>query len=219
MSNITLPGTGSVVATDAISTLNYEYVKLVFGPDGTASKVDTAGNPLPTSNADRAVIVATSTTTRPADTNAYAGGDLVANSTTAASVVALSAAVSDLNDAPVLIESIVIDASDPLLGAQGVTFRLYLYNSNPASSTGIQGGDNTALSIKKAGFVATFVGAFIPFFDGSMAICVPEYGARVVTTPATGGKTLYTLQQILVAFTPVASTTFVHTLRGTQGRV
>jgi hypothetical protein len=46
--NVTLPGTGSVVATDDDTTAQHQYVKVEWGPDGTFNKVDTAtGKPLP----------------------------------------------------------------------------------------------------------------------------------------------------------------------------
>lgn len=46
---ITLPGTGSVVATDDVGGVQYQRVKPSWGSDGTAVDVD-ATNPLPTSN-------------------------------------------------------------------------------------------------------------------------------------------------------------------------
>ena len=45
--NITLPGTGIVVATDEVASKQYQYVKTVFGGDGVVTLVD-ATNPLPT---------------------------------------------------------------------------------------------------------------------------------------------------------------------------
>ena len=47
--NVTLPGTGSAVATDDIGGIQYQRVKPSWGSDGTAVDVD-ATNPLPTSN-------------------------------------------------------------------------------------------------------------------------------------------------------------------------
>jgi hypothetical protein len=44
--NVTLPGTGAVVATDDVGSAQHQYVKVEFGADGTATKVD-ASNPLP----------------------------------------------------------------------------------------------------------------------------------------------------------------------------
>jgi hypothetical protein len=46
--NVTLPGTGSAVATDDIGGIQYQRVKPSWGSDGTAVDVD-ATNPLPTS--------------------------------------------------------------------------------------------------------------------------------------------------------------------------
>jgi len=47
--NVTLPGTGSAVATDDIGGIQYQRVKPSWGSDGSAVDVD-ATNPLPTSN-------------------------------------------------------------------------------------------------------------------------------------------------------------------------
>lgn len=44
--NVTLPGTGAVVATDDDGSAQHQYVKLEFGADGTQTKVD-GSNPLP----------------------------------------------------------------------------------------------------------------------------------------------------------------------------
>lgn len=46
--NVTLPGTGSSVATDDIAGVQYQRVKATWGPDGTANDADTAsGKALP----------------------------------------------------------------------------------------------------------------------------------------------------------------------------
>jgi len=46
--NVTLPGTGAVVASDDDGTAQHQYVKLEWGADNTQNKVDTAsGKPLP----------------------------------------------------------------------------------------------------------------------------------------------------------------------------
>ena len=50
--NITLPGTGIVVATNEVASEQFQYVKVVFGADGVATKVD-ATNALPVTEATR----------------------------------------------------------------------------------------------------------------------------------------------------------------------
>lgn len=49
--NVTLPGTGSVIAADEVASLLYQYMKVVFGADGVATLVD-ATNPLPTTQSE-----------------------------------------------------------------------------------------------------------------------------------------------------------------------
>lgn len=48
--NVTLPGTGEVVATDDIGGRQFQLVKVVHGADGVAH-LTSDGNPLPTSDA------------------------------------------------------------------------------------------------------------------------------------------------------------------------
>jgi hypothetical protein len=44
--NVTLPGTGTVVATDEVAGVHWQQMKLAYGGDGAATAVDTAA-PLP----------------------------------------------------------------------------------------------------------------------------------------------------------------------------
>lgn len=44
--NVTLPGSGSIVATDEISGVHWQQMKLAYGGDGAATAVDAAA-PLP----------------------------------------------------------------------------------------------------------------------------------------------------------------------------
>jgi hypothetical protein len=52
--NVTLPGSGAVVATDDVGGAQHQYVKLEFGADGVATKVDST-NPLPARSPDQAI--------------------------------------------------------------------------------------------------------------------------------------------------------------------
>jgi hypothetical protein len=45
--NVTLPGTGAVVASDDIGGFQYQRVKLIHGADGTNAGDVAVGNPLP----------------------------------------------------------------------------------------------------------------------------------------------------------------------------
>lgn len=78
--NSTLPATGDVVAADDISGVKHQRVKLEWGADGTVNEVDDAsGKRVPVLALDTKIVDIT--ITRPADTNVYAAGDTIADST------------------------------------------------------------------------------------------------------------------------------------------
>jgi len=86
--NVTLPGTGVVVRADEIAAVQWQYVKLAFGTDGTATIVD-ASNPMPvragttaTGTLTNVTGIATSTTLLAANTARL--GATIHNDSTAA---------------------------------------------------------------------------------------------------------------------------------------
>ena len=167
-----------------------------------------------------------STLTRPANVTAYSAGDSISDNATAASVTALSATISDVNDDPIFISDILVNSTDT--GLAGKKIRAYLFNSDPTASTGVGGGDNAAYSQKKAGYIGSFMGWMeTGFSDGTVGRLVPTFneanntqaGGFVVAKPTSGARTLYIQYQAVEAFTPSAnSTTIIGTARGWQGR-
>jgi hypothetical protein len=216
--NVTLPGSGAVIATDDDATAQHQLVKLEWGANGTFNLVDpVTGKELPVQAVTRMRVVTASAMTRPADTTAYAANDAVSNSTTAGSVAAISLTASDLNDAPLSLERIRIETGITA-AINAVSFRVYLFRSDPTASSGIVAGDNAAFSVKKGTFIGTMTGTFRSFSDGSVAMCVPEEGARILTLPTSGAQTIYALLQTLAIFTPTSGATFTLTLEALQGR-
>ena len=53
--DITLPGTGSSVATDEVSSKHYQRIKLVESTDGSAAAIGVQANPLATQSAEFAI--------------------------------------------------------------------------------------------------------------------------------------------------------------------
>lgn len=167
-----------------------------------------------------------STLTRPANVTAYSAGDSISDNATAASVTALSATISDVNDDPIFISDILVNSTDT--GLAGKKIRAYLYNADPTASTGVGGGDNAAFSNKKNGYIGSFMGWMeTGFSDGTVGRLVPcfnetnntQAGGFVVAKPTSGARTLYIQYQAVEAFTPSAnSTTIIGTARGWQGR-
>lgn len=180
-------------------------------------------NPAPVNSTDRVLSVLGSVLTRPANTIAYAAGDAISDNATAASVTAITATVSDLNDAPIVITEIELDTNDAGLAA-GTQVDIYVYNQDPTANSGVGGGDNAAFANKRAGFRARFRGTFLAFSDGGKAICVPVDGnnsslAVAPILPENGGKRLWLQYKTVAAFTPSApSTLLTPRIKGFQSR-
>lgn len=165
----------------------------------------------------RLIVATGSTVTRQANATPYAASDAVSDNATAGSVTAGTVTLSDTNDDPIAVETIVLHSTDT--GVAGKRFTAWLYQSDPTASTGIVGGDNVAFSTKKGTFIGKMTGTFSTFSDGSAGELVPENGGRIIYKPTSGAKTLFYLLQTLDAFTPSAnSTTFIPTFTGYQGR-
>lgn len=169
--------------------------------------------------------VAGSAVARPANTTPYAANDAISNDPTAGNVVAGVVTVADANDAPVMIEEVRVASTDTGPGTASARIRMWVYNTDPALSTGIAAGDNVTFSVKQAGFIGTFVGTCLPCADGSVAVLVPESdgaagGGVRICNPESGGKRLWYLYQTLTIFSPSAnSTTFTPRFKGWQGRL
>lgn len=158
--------------------------------------------------------------TRAANATPYSIDDSVSDNATIGSVTALPVTVSDVDDDPVTIERIRIDTADTGPGTAGATWEIYVYNSNPTASSGVQGGDNTAFSNKRAGLIGRMTGTWLPMQDGSFLEATPLVGSRLTTAPGSGAKTLWLQYKTKTAFTPSAnSTVYTPTVEGFQGRV
>lgn len=147
--------------------------------------------------------------TRPADTTAYASGDLVANDTTAANVVSMSFAAAQGSGGPVTIRRARIKKSGT--STTNASFRLHLFRTDPvALSSGIANGDNGVFSTKN---VAEYLGAFDitvgqAFVDGAAGIGVPNNGTDVTTVTPNGATTIYGLLEARAAYTPANAEVF-----------
>lgn len=150
--------------------------------------------------------------TRPADTTAYASGDLVANSTTAGSVTPLSWTLQYSNiNAPITIKraKIVTDAT----AVTNMTFRLHLYDASPVPANGDNGAYSTTKAANYLGYVdcdgSTNPGS--KFSDGAVAIGAMASGAEANVRPASG-TTIYGLLEAKAAYTPASAEVFTVTL-------
>jgi hypothetical protein len=153
--------------------------------------------------------------TRPADTNVYASGDLVANSVTAASVVPLSWTVARINDSTGMIRRVRLKISGTVI--TNASFRVHLYQNDPSASSGIANGDNGVWSTKEAGYLGSCdVTIDKAFTDGAEGVGTPNNGTEINFIPKSGTQTIYGLIEARAAFTPISAEVFTATLETLQ---
>lgn len=141
--------------------------------------------------------------TRPADTTAYASGDLVANSVTAGSVVPITITASLANDGKVAIPRVRLKKSNTSL--TNASFRVHLYKSSPTCTNGDNGAWLTTES--------TYIGAFDvtmdrAFSDGAKGTGVPLIGNFVLAEMASGTMTIFALIEARAAYPPASAEVF-----------
>lgn len=135
------------------------------------------------------------TFTRPADTTAYASGDLVANSTTAGSVTAMNFIIPGLDKNVGMIRFVRVRTNNatPTNG----TFRAHFFNTSPLAPTN---GDNGA-------FVPAGISGYLGSVDATV-IGGTAGSAGVVTAaiPVVGttDNTIYGLLEARGAYTPAS---------------
>lgn len=98
----------------------------------------------------RGFTIASATFGRPADTNAYAAGDLVANNTSAGSVTPMSLSVGRFTAANGRVKSVRLSKSTNTL--TNASFKVHFYTVSPTPAN----GDNGAWSTDQA---ATYLGS------------------------------------------------------------
>lgn len=154
--------------------------------------------------------------TRPADTTAYAAGDLVANSTTAGSVVPLSFAnaIRTAGDC-VRIERVRVKKTSTSL--TNAIFRVHLFEASPTPTVGDNGAFNASGALSSNN-VLNHAGSFSVTMswsgsDGAVGIGTPTPGAGATVSPISG-TTVFALLEVTAAYTPASAETFTVTLEG-----
>lgn len=147
--------------------------------------------------------------TRPADTTAYTAGDLIANSTTAGSVVPMSFPISG-NSQPGMTRITRVRIVKSNTTATLSQFRLHLYAASPTAAN----GDNGAWSTNQA---ANYLGSIDgpttlkAFTDGCSDVGAATAGSEfLLQLPA--GKTIFGLLAAIAAYTPANAEVFTVTL-------
>jgi hypothetical protein len=147
--------------------------------------------------------------TRPADTTAYASGDLVANSTTAGSVLPLSFTAARQGHSGIVRRARLKKSG---LTVTNASFRLHLYAADPSLASGIANGDNGAWSTNHSSYLGSFdldlSGSNGRVFrDSAQVIGVPAVGSEIGFKLASG-LVLYGLLEARAAYTPASAEVF-----------
>lgn len=164
--------------------------------------------------------VSSASFTRPANTTAYAAGGLVANSTTAGSVVPLTFPNFFQNylQPTQLVRARLYKSGTVLTNA---SFRLHLFESLPVPTVGDGGVFQSAGALATTGgltyltslsFTLNFAGT-----DGASGQATPVTGNLVhsysrATSNSAAAKSLYGLLEATAAYTPVSAEVFTATL-------
>ncbi|SFK04493.1 hypothetical protein [Bradyrhizobium sp. Gha] len=165
----------------------------------------TDNNPLPVTG-NRAIVAANFT--RPADTNAYAVGDLVANNVAAGSVVPLALAASRMPDGTGVIRRGRLTKSGTVTA--NAIFRAHLYKDPPTPTNGDNGAFQTGGALTYVGsldFDMTSTNARA-FTDGVKCIGTPNVGSEIIFDPKAGTQNIYALIEARGAYVPVSGETF-----------
>ena len=153
-----------------------------------------------------------STFPRPNNTTAYASGNLVANSTTAPSVVPMSWALGySIITAPVRCKRSRIQKSGA--AAANSTFRLHLYGASPAVASGDGGAWSTDTAANYLGYMdMTQQGTILLAFTDGCAGWGAFAAGGELNLRLGAGKTIYGLLEARAAYAPAANETFSVTL-------
>lgn len=174
-----------------------QFIKRLSASETEAPYVG-SDNPLPVA-AGRVVVVTAPTMTRPADTTAYTTGDLVANSTTAGSVVPLE---FDVGGGSGMVRKIRIRTNRTSGGTTNAVFRVFLFRTAPT----VAGGDNAAFNPANA---ANFIDAMDvvlneQFSDGAANSSNGAAGEINYSLPS-GSTKLFGLVRAGAGYTPASA--------------
>lgn len=164
-------------------------------------------------------LVSASSFTRPADTNLYTFGDLLANSTTAGSVTPLSLAVGLTNGQPGWIRSArLISVGDNTHNYAVTTNYLFRAHFYPTQPTVINGDNGVfAASIPDIGSIdITFDRTYAngsSGLDSAEGVGGPSFGEEIAFIPGgatnSGVNTIYALLEVRAGLTPISGQNFV----------
>ena len=185
-----------------INTSNIEQVEMNEGAGGDAGLTDAQARATPLTVSGTTVLP-TAAFSRPADTTAYASGDLVANSTTAGSVTPLTVTVARIAAGSGMIRRVRVRKTGT--GVTNASFRVHFYRTSPT----VTNGDNGVfLSNQSANYMAACdVSSMIAFSDGAAGNGSPNIGSEI-NFKLPSGTDIFALIEARGAYTPVSGETF-----------
>lgn len=154
----------------------------------------------------------TATVTRPADTTAYASGDLVANSTTAGSVVPMTLRLGYTGPQG-QTRFTRIRLSKTGTSITNSAFRVHLYDGAAGTMT-FANGDNGALSNDKAAFYLgnIDIAAMFAHTDGAAGFGAAPAGSEIMFKGSTGAGTILAVMEARGAYTPTSGEVYTLTI-------
>ncbi|MCP2209445.1 hypothetical protein [Bradyrhizobium diazoefficiens] len=160
-------------------------------------------NPLPIAGNSAVVI---GTMQRPADTLAYAIGDIVAQSTAAASCSGVPIAASRDNDTTGVLRRCRVKVND--LAWFNATLYVHVFKDTPTFSS----GDNAAFAaaLSESNYLGAFSVTLDQKFAGSVTkgIGAPLSGSEIVFDPSAGTTNVFFVIETRTAVTPGSAKTF-----------
>ncbi len=144
--------------------------------------------------------------TRPANTTAYAASDLVANNTTAGSVVPLQFKVARTLSGTGFIRGAKIKKSNT--STTNARFSLLLFRTSPVSAA----GDNAAFACPESNYLGRFdITVDEAFSDGAVGFAIPRTRPEIAFD-LDETEVIYGLLRATAAYTPASGETFTVTL-------
>lgn len=180
------------------------------GPGNIATVTDLASLARQVVFSTQLRLTSASTLTRPANTTAYAAGQLVASSTTAGSIVVPSLAVALNNAGSGVVRRLRLRASQTSgLGAAN-SFGVDLWTAAPTFTNG--DGGAYVVATGSASWLGTFTfGSMVQAGDGAYGAAAPDVGQELWFVCGAGSSNLYWSLFTNGPFPPTSVETFVLT--------
>jgi len=194
-------GSGTAIATDDISSVHYQRIKLIHGVDGTNDGDVSTANPLPIR---KRFVTVTTTVTRPADTTAYAANDIWSDSTSAptAGGFTFSSAARASGGSGLITDIGVINSA-----ASALTGELWIFDS---AVTAVN--DNAAFALSDSD--ALLLVGIVPFLTEAQPSNAIAWLPNVnLGFTASGSANLRFLIKVKSAYTPISAETLTARLK------